>query len=88
MQYDSKDRTIIENFEDGTKEGNPVVVAEVTRENPDYYGNLFSNAEAMLQVCKDLNGLNTIGNTEATLQNIEGLQNRARTILTELGIPL
>jgi len=79
---------IEECFEDGTQEGNPVVIAELTAENPKYYGKLYENAEFMLQICKDLNGYNFNSCDSEKLDKLTGLQNRARTILTSLNIPL
>jgi hypothetical protein len=86
MHYEEKDRLIIENFEDGTREGNPVVVAEVTRENPDYYGNLFAQSEAMLQVCKDINNLKNIHNLSTECEaKLKGIIFRAGVVLKEVG---
>lgn len=75
---------IEECFEDGTQEGNPVVIAELTAENPKYYGRLFENAEFMLQVCRDIAKLDGANLSTPDAEKLKGIQNRVVNILSSI----
>lgn len=59
-----------------TDDGEQILIATLEDGNNAYYGKLFENAEAMLQICRDLNAMNNTDHSK-----LEGIINRARSVV-------